>query len=56
MPLQNIHVMKLKTYNDTKSCHNNDLNKDSNSVTVPIIYLDFKGVFNEKNGNVPSPP
>ncbi len=39
-----------------KSCIKNEkINKDSNSVTVPIIYLDFKEVFNERNCNVLPP-
>jgi len=35
--------------NEIKSCNNKNFNKDSNLVTVPTIYLDFKEVFNEKN-------
>jgi len=46
---------EVKTCNESKSCENSNLNKDSNSVTVPIIYLDFKEVFNEKNCNVLPP-
>ena len=47
---------------DTKLCNTENsciekksLNKDPNSVTVPIIYLDYKEVFNEKNCNVLPP-
>jgi len=39
-----------------KTCNEKEnLNKDSNVVTVPIIYLDLKEVFNEKNCNVLPP-
>jgi len=41
-----------KLCNSEKSCiEKKNLNKNPNSVTVPIIYLDYKEVFNEKNCN-----
>jgi len=48
--------IEANSCNNFKSCNENkNLNKDPNSVTVPIIYLDFKEVFNEKNFNVLPP-
>ena len=42
--------------NKTNSCiEKKNLNKDENLVKVPIIYLDYKEVFNEKNCNVLPP-
>jgi len=47
---------KTNSCNNSKSCNENEnLNKDENLVKVPIIYLDYKEVFNEKNCNVLPP-
>ncbi len=52
----NIYLVNKKSCNIIKSCNKNKkLNKDSNSVTVPTIYLKYKEVFNEKNCDVLPP-